>query len=223
MRALPSLGGGRRSGRATSSPAVTRRTTGPRSSSTSGRLDEAAELFDGALRTYRRGKVPDRRGARRDQPRPPCRASRDASTRRARAARRRRERLRRSGQESFLIEADARRAQAFVLEGRHDEARRSGDRGARRGCAATGEVGVRTALLERAARARGRAGTTSRRCSPALRREPAGRARARSRLRDRAHAAARVATGLALDGEAEEADAIMERLGVVAIPDVPLP
>ena len=34
---------------------------------------------------------------------------------------------------------------------------------------------------------------------------------------------AKVVTGFASDGELDEAEAIMERLGVVSLPDVPLP
>ena len=83
-----------------------------------GRLDEAAELFDVALRTYRAAKFPvgealvminlGRLAAEEGRFAEAHRYLDDA-----------RAQLEALGAESFLIEADARRAQAFILEGRH--------------------------------------------------------------------------------------------------------
>src|SRR5581483_4360957 len=112
-----------------------------------GRLAEAAELFDAALRTYRAAKFPigealvtinlGRVAAEQGR-------FADAHALLDEAS----ELLRGLGSESFLIEADARRAQAWVLEGRHaDAAALAADALGR--MQASGEVGVRSALLER--------------------------------------------------------------------------
>jgi class 3 adenylate cyclase/tetratricopeptide (TPR) repeat protein len=186
-----------------------------------GRLVEAAELFDGALRTYRAAKFPlgealvtlnlgRLAGAegRFD----------DAHARFDDAA----ELLAALGSESFLIEADARRAEAYVLEGRHDDAASLAAE-ALDGLSRTGEIGVRKPLLERAL---GLAAVQSRKrddASPHFERSLQAARELGAEYEIARTLDARVATGLALDGEAEEARAIMQRLGVVAIPDVPLP
>jgi class 3 adenylate cyclase/tetratricopeptide (TPR) repeat protein len=126
------------------------------------------------------------------------------------------------GSKSNLIEAEAGRAQAYVLEGRHEEAAALA-----RKCLdleqETGEVGARTALLERllaVAAVQGR------------RREDAPMHFEESLRIGREYGAdyevgrtlqAKVLTGFASDEELAEAETIMERLGVVSLPDVPLP
>jgi class 3 adenylate cyclase/tetratricopeptide (TPR) repeat protein len=186
-----------------------------------GHLDDAAGLFDVALRTYRAARFPigealatinlgrlaaaDRRFA-------------DAQARFDEAA----GRLSELGSESFLIEAEARRAEAWVLEGRHDDATRLALEALER-MAVTGEVGVRSALLERVI---GLAAVQARRRDDApphldeslrLARELGAQYEVARTLH------AQVATGFAGDEAAREAQAILERLGVVALPDVPLP
>jgi tetratricopeptide (TPR) repeat protein len=132
------------------------------------------------------------------------------------------EQLTSTGSRSLLIEADARRAQAYVLEGRHEEAATLA-----RACLdreeETGEVGARTALLERLLAV---AAVQGRRGADAL-------PHFEESLRiGREHSAdyevgrtlqAKVLTGFASDGELEEGEAIMARLGVVSLPAVPLP
>jgi tetratricopeptide (TPR) repeat protein len=126
------------------------------------------------------------------------------------------------GSESFLLEADARRAEACVLEGRYDDARALA-LGALDGMSRTGEVGVRLALLERLLAL---AAVQARRPADA----PPHFERS-LRIARELHAEYEVARtlralqacGLAGRGEAEEADSILERLGVVALPLVPLP
>ena len=126
------------------------------------------------------------------------------------------------GSKSFLIEADARRAQAFALEGRHVEATALAADCLER-MKETGETGTRAALLERllaVAAVQGR------------RRDEAPPHFAESlRLGREAGADYEVArtlqvmamTGFATDEEVAEAEEIMDRLGVVSFPDVPLP
>ena len=186
-----------------------------------GLLGEAQELLESALRTFRAAKYPVGEAltlvylghlaaeqSRFD----------DAFTLFAAAG----EQLESVGTMGLLIEADARRAQAYVLEGRHEEAAALA-----RSCLdreqETGEVGARTALLERllaVAAVQGR------------RREDAVPHFDESLRVGREHGAdyevgrtlqAKVLTGFASDGELEEAEAIMTRLGVVSLPDVPLP
>ena len=132
------------------------------------------------------------------------------------------EQLTSTGSKSLLIEADARRAQAYVLEGRHEEAATLA-----RACLdreqETGEVGARTALLERLLAV---AAVQGRRRADAL-------PHFEESLRiGREHSAdyevgrtlqAKVLTGFASDSELEEGEAIMARLGVVSLPAVPLP
>jgi class 3 adenylate cyclase/tetratricopeptide (TPR) repeat protein len=126
------------------------------------------------------------------------------------------------GSKSLLIEADARRAQALVLEGRHEEAAALAQR-----CLAaeqeTGEVGPRSALLHRllavaAVQAR-RRDQAPEHFDEALRlaRELGADYEVGRTLQ------AKVLTGFASDEELDEAEAIMSRLGVVSLPDVPLP
>jgi class 3 adenylate cyclase/tetratricopeptide (TPR) repeat protein len=126
------------------------------------------------------------------------------------------------GAESFLIEADARRAQALVLEGRHAEAAElAGDALAR--MEATGEVGVRSALLERLLAITKIQGRMPEDAPPHF---DAALATARSLGADYELARtlqAKVVTGFASDEELEEAEALMTRLGVVSLPSVPLP
>jgi tetratricopeptide (TPR) repeat protein len=132
------------------------------------------------------------------------------------------ERLTALGSKSFLIEADARRAQAHVLEGRHGEAAELA-RSCLERMQETGEAGVRAAMLERLLAV---AAVQARRPEDA----PAHFAESLRLGREFGadHEVARtlqakVLTGFADDAEAEEAQAIMERLGVVSLPDVPLP
>jgi class 3 adenylate cyclase/tetratricopeptide (TPR) repeat protein len=126
------------------------------------------------------------------------------------------------GSESFLLEADARRAEACVLEGRFDDARILA-LGALDGMSRTGELGVRMALLERLL---GLAAVQAREPADApphfdrslqVARELHAEYEVARTLR------AQLACGLAAAGAGEEADSILERLGVVALPVVPLP
>jgi class 3 adenylate cyclase/tetratricopeptide (TPR) repeat protein len=186
-----------------------------------GVLEEAEQLLESALRTFRAAKYPVGEAltlaylghlaaeqARFD----------DAFALFGTAG----EQLESVGSKGLLIEADARRAQAYVLEGRHEEAAALA-----RSCLdreqETGEVGARTALLERllaVAAVQGR------------RRDDAVPHFEESLRVGREHGAdyevgrtlqAKVLTGFATDGELEEAGEIMTRLGVVSLPDVPLP
>ena len=112
-----------------------------------GRLDEAAELFDVALRTYRAAKFPvgealvminlGRLAAEKGRFAEAHRYLDDA-----------RAQLEALGAESYLIEADARRAQAFILEGRHADVVELATTALGR-MRSSGELGVRSALLER--------------------------------------------------------------------------
>ena len=186
-----------------------------------GHLDEAAGLFDTALRTYRAARFPIGEAlVTINLGRVAAAAGRfaDAQIRFDEAA----ARLSELGSESFLIEADARRAEAWVLEGRHDDATRLALESLGR-TAATGEVGVRSALLERVI---GLAAVQARRRddAPAHFDESLRLARelgAQYEVARTLHA--QVATGLAGDDAASEAETILTRLGVAALPEVPLP
>ena len=126
------------------------------------------------------------------------------------------------GSKSLLIEADARRAQAYVLEGRHEEAAALA-RDCLQRMEETGEAGVRAALLERllaVAAVQGRSPDDA----PAhfeeslrIGREFGADYEVGRTLQ------AKALTGFASDAELEEAEAIMARLGVVSLPNVPLP
>ena len=186
-----------------------------------GRLDEAADLFDVALRTYRAAKFPvgvalvminlGRLAAEEGRFAEAHRYLDDA-----------RGELEALGAESFLIEADARRAQAFILEGRHDDVVELATTALAR-MRNSGELGVRSALLERLL---GLAAVQARAPQEA---EPhfdesvrlARSLGAQYELGRTLHA--KVVTGFASDDEAGEAEAILTRLGIVALPAVPLP
>jgi class 3 adenylate cyclase/tetratricopeptide (TPR) repeat protein len=184
-----------------------------------GRLEEARELLEGALRTFRAAKYPIGEAlalvylghlaaeqGRFD----------DASALFDAAG----ELL--VGSKSLLIEADARRAQAYVLEGRHEEATALAQ-DCRERERETGEAGVRTALLERllavAAVQGGRSDDAPPHFDASLRlgRELGADYEVGRTLQ------AKVLTGFASDEELEEAEAIMAGLGVVSLPDLPLP
>jgi class 3 adenylate cyclase/tetratricopeptide (TPR) repeat protein len=126
------------------------------------------------------------------------------------------------GSKSLLIEADARRAQAHVLEGRHQEAETLAQDCLQR-MEGTGEAGVRAALLERllavAAVQDRRRDDAQPHFDESLRigREFGADYEVGRTLQ------AKVLTGFATDEELEEAEAIMSRLGVVSLPNVPLP
>jgi tetratricopeptide (TPR) repeat protein len=123
------------------------------------------------------------------------------------------------GSRSMSLEADARRAEAYVLEGRHVEAAQLAHE-TLAGMTETGEIGTRTALLERLlglALVQGRhAEEAAAHFEESLRvaRELGAQYEVARTLRARAD------TGL---GPAEEAQAIFDRLGVVRLPAVPLP
>ena len=186
-----------------------------------GRLDEAAELFDVALRTYRAAKFPagealvminlGRLAAEEGRFTEAHRYLDDA-----------RAQLEELGAESYLIEADARRAQAFILEGRHADVVELATTALER-MRSTGELGVRSALLERLL---GLAAVQARAPEQA---EPhfdesirlARSLGAEYELGRTLHA--KVVTGFASDEEANEAESILGRLGIVALPTVPLP
>jgi class 3 adenylate cyclase/tetratricopeptide (TPR) repeat protein len=132
------------------------------------------------------------------------------------------EQLTATGSMSLAIEADARRAQAYVLEGRHEEAAALA-----RECLEreqeTGELGARTALLERLLAV---AAIQGRRPEDAPAHFEASLRVGRELRADYEVGRtlqAKVLTGFASDEEHEEADAIMTRLGVVSLPTVPLP
>ena len=186
-----------------------------------GRLADAAEQFDAALRTYRAAKFPigealvtinlGRVAAEQGRFADAHRLFDDATTL-----------LRALGSESFLIEADARRAQAWVLEGRHAEAAELATDALAR-MEAAGEVGVRSALLERllavsAVQARAPDDAPPHFVeSLRIARELGADYEVGRTLQVKAM------TGFASDDEADEGAAIMERLGVVSLPNVPLP
>jgi len=183
-----------------------------------GHLDEAAEQFDAALRTYRAakftigeafvginlGRVAAREGRFED-----ARAQFLESA----------QRFHDVGSQALSLEADARHAEALVLEGRHAEAEELA-RATLAGMTETGEIGTRTALLERVL---GLAAVQGRHPEAALphfdeslrvARELGAQYEIARTLRARAD------TGLGPD---EDAQAIFDRLGVVRLPAVPLP
>jgi class 3 adenylate cyclase/tetratricopeptide (TPR) repeat protein len=186
-----------------------------------GRLEEAHQLLESALRTFRAAKYPIGEALTlvylghlaSEQGR-----FEDASVLFDTAV----ELLTTIGSKSNVVEAEARRAQAYVLEGRHEDAAALAQQ-----CLdleqETGEVGARTALLERllaVAAVQGR------------RREDAPAHFDESLRIGREYRAdyevgrtlqAKVLTGFASDEELAEAETIMERLGVVSLPEVPLP
>jgi class 3 adenylate cyclase/tetratricopeptide (TPR) repeat protein len=186
-----------------------------------GVLEEAEELLDGALRTFRAAKYPVGEALTlvylghlaAEQSR-----FEDAYGLLTTAG----EQLESAGSKGLLIEADARRAQAYVLEGRHEEAATLA-----RSCLdreqEIGEVGARTALLERLLAVAAVQGRRRDDAPPhfeeSLRvgREVGADYEVGRTLQ------AKVLTGFASDEELEEAEAIMTRLGVVSLPAVPLP
>jgi class 3 adenylate cyclase/tetratricopeptide (TPR) repeat protein len=186
-----------------------------------GRLAEAATLFGEALRIYRAAKFPIGEGlVQINLARVAAAEGRfgEAHGHFDEAA----ALLRQLGSESYLVEADARRAEAYVLEGRHDDAAALA-RSAIDAMTALGEVGVRTALLERLL---GLAAVQGRRAGDAPEHFDRSLAVARDLGADYEVARtlhARVVAGVGADGDAADAAAIMERLGVVSVPAVPLP
>jgi tetratricopeptide (TPR) repeat protein len=186
-----------------------------------GRLDEAQEMLEGALRTFRAAKFPIGEGfalvylghlAAEQSRFDDAYGLFDTAV----------ERLAATGSKSLLIEADARRAQAYVLEGRHEEATALAQDCLEREHE-TGETGGRTALLERLLAVAAVQGRRRDDAPPhfeeSLRvgREFGARYEVGRTLQ------AKALTGFASDEERAEAEAIMERLGVVSLPDVPLP
>jgi class 3 adenylate cyclase/tetratricopeptide (TPR) repeat protein len=126
------------------------------------------------------------------------------------------------GSKSLLIEADARRAQAYVLEGRHEEAAALA-RDCLQRMEETGEAGVRAALLERLLAV---AAVQDRRPDDAPAHFEASLRIGREFGADYEVGRtlqAKVLTGFATDEEHEEAEAIMARLGVISLPELPLP
>jgi tetratricopeptide (TPR) repeat protein len=186
-----------------------------------GRLAEAAEQFEAALRTYRAAKFPVGEAlVKINLGRLAAEEGRfvDAHAYLDDA----RAHLELLGAESYLIETDARRAQAFVLEGRHAEAAERAQEALER-MRAAGELGVRSALLERllalaAVQARAPADAVPHFEESVRLARSLG---AQYELGRTLHA--KFVTGLASDDELGEAEAILARLGVVALPDVPLP
>jgi tetratricopeptide (TPR) repeat protein len=186
-----------------------------------GRLEEGHELLEGALRTFRAAKFPIGEGfalvylghlaaeqSRFD----------DASGLFDTAV----ERLAATGSKSLLIEAEARRAQAYVLEGRHQEATALAQQCLERE-QETGEAGGRTALLERLL-AVAAIQDRRREDAPPHFEESLRVGREFGAYYEVARTLqAKVLTGFASDEELAEAEAIMARLGVVSLPHVPLP
>jgi class 3 adenylate cyclase/tetratricopeptide (TPR) repeat protein len=186
-----------------------------------GRLAEAAELFEHALRTYRAAKFPvgeafatmclGRIAAEEGRFEDAHRLLDDA-----------RARFESLGNESLLLEAEARRAQAFVLEGHHADAEAAA-RTALEGTRAIGEVGVRLALLERLL-AVAAVQSRDRDAAPPHFAESLRVARDLGADYEVARTLqAKILTGFASDEELDEAQQIMERLGVRSLPAVPLP
>jgi class 3 adenylate cyclase/tetratricopeptide (TPR) repeat protein len=186
-----------------------------------GRLEEAADLLDRALRTFRAANFPigenlslvylghlaAEQGRFED-----AYGLLDGAV----------ARFTELGSKSLVIEADARRAHAYVLEGRHEEAAALA-----RDCLEreqeTGETGVQTAALQRLLAL---AAVQGRRRDDApphfeeslqIGRELGADYEVGRTLQ------AKALTGFATDEELEEAEAIMARLGVASFPDVPLP
>ena len=126
------------------------------------------------------------------------------------------------GSERFLVETNARRAECLVLEGRHAEALELAT--AALGGAERSPVGGLEALLERLA---GLALHQSRRPEEARPHFEASLARARELAAEYEVALTLLAmaeTGQpAADDLAAESRAILDRLGVVSLPRVPLP
>jgi class 3 adenylate cyclase/tetratricopeptide (TPR) repeat protein len=183
-----------------------------------GHLATAAQDFDSALRTYRAAKFTvgevlvgvnlGRLAAAEGR-------FADAHEQFADAVRR----FTDLGSRSMSLEADARRAEAFVLEGRHLEAADLA-RATLAGMTETGEIGTRTALLERLLGWASVQGRQPQGAPPhfdeSLRvaRELGAQYEIARTLRARADA------GLGSD---EDAQTIFDRLGVVRLPAVPLP
>ncbi|HST14609.1 MAG TPA: adenylate/guanylate cyclase domain-containing protein [Gaiellaceae bacterium] len=186
-----------------------------------GRHSDAIELIESALRTYRSAKFPIGEAfATKLLGRIAAEQGRFAESHAL--LNEARERFAALGSESLLIEADARQAQAFVLEGRHADAAALASDALRR-MAAIGEVGVRLVLLHRLL---GVAAVQARTPAEAPPHFDEGLRIARELGADYEVARtlqARVATGLGSDADAAEAAEIMERLGVVSFPSVPLP
>ena len=186
-----------------------------------GHLKEAAELFDVALRTYRAAKFPAGEAlVMINLGRLAAEEGRFAEAHRylddARAQ------LEALGAESYLIEADARRAQAFILEGRHADVVELATTALGR-MRSAGELGVRSALLERLLGLAAVQARTPEKGAPHFD-ESIRLARslgAEYELGRTLHA--KVVTGFASEEEASEAEAILQRLGIVALPSVPLP
>lgn len=186
-----------------------------------GRLDEAHELLENALRTFRAAKYPVGEGLTlvylghlaAEQAR-----FEDAFTLLETASKQ----LASGGSMGLAIEADARRAQAYVLEGRHEEAAALAQECLERE-KETGEVGARTALLERLLAVAAVQGRRRDDAPPhfeeSLRigREFGAQYEVGRTLQYKA------LTGFASDDEAVEAEAVLTRLGVVSLPAVPLP
>jgi predicted ATPase/class 3 adenylate cyclase len=186
-----------------------------------GQLEESHELLEQALRTYRAAKFPIGEAhvlgylgqlaaeqGRFDD----AQQLFDASSRL----------LTELGSKSFLIEADARRAQAFALEGRHaDAAALAADCLER--MKETGETGTRAALLERLLAVAAVQGRRPDEAPPhfaeslRLGRETGADYEVARTLQ------MKVITGFATDDELAEAEELIERLGVVSFPNVPLP
>jgi tetratricopeptide (TPR) repeat protein len=126
------------------------------------------------------------------------------------------------GSKSNVIEAEARRAQAYVLEGRHEEAAALA-----RDCLEqeqeTGEIGARTALLERLLAVTAVQGRRRDDAPPHFEESLRIGREYKADYEVGRTLQAKVMTGLASDEELVEAEAIMERLGVVSLPEVPLP
>jgi class 3 adenylate cyclase/tetratricopeptide (TPR) repeat protein len=123
------------------------------------------------------------------------------------------------GSRSMLLDADARRAEAFVLEGRHVDAAELA-RTTLVGMTETGEIGTRTALLERLL---GWSSVQGRRPQEAAAHfdESLRVARELGAQYEVARTQrARADTGLGPD---DDTQAIFDRLGVVKLPAVPLP
>jgi tetratricopeptide (TPR) repeat protein len=186
-----------------------------------GRLEEAHELLESALRTFRAAKYPIGEGVTlvylghlaAEQGR-----FEDAAVLFDTAV----ERLTAIGSKSNVIEAEARRAQAYVLEGRHEEAAALA-----RQCLEleqeTGEVGARTALLERLLAVTAVQGRRRDDAPPHFEESLRIGREYKAHYEVGRTLQAKVLTGFASDEELAEAEAIMERLGVVSLPEVPLP
>ena len=186
-----------------------------------GRLEEAHELLESALRTFRAAKYPIGEGVTlvylghlaAEQGR-----FADAAVLFDTAV----ERLTAIGSKSNVIEAEARRAQAYVLEGRHEEAAALA-----RQCLEleqeTGEVGARTALLERLLAVTAVQGRRRDDAPPHFEESLRIGREYKAHYEVGRTLQAKVLTGFASDEELAEAEAIMERLGVVSLPEVPLP